>query len=201
MAEEEKQKIEEKKETTEKIAEAEEEKKQIEKEKISENVKEGAKKEEKKGKQKKEGKRPADKIIRRYEAVVRGHELPISTKYSVGICKFIINKRIEEAIDNLNQVIKKKKVVPMKGEIAHRKGKGISSGKYPIKSTEYFIKMLKTLRGNAINNGMELENTKITEAIANKASRPYRRFGTRQFKRTHIQIRCKEKKEKEKKKN
>ena len=72
----------------------------------------------------------------------------------------------------------------MKGEIPHRKG--MMSGRYPKKSAEYFIKLLKTLSANANVNG--LESPVISKAIANLASRPYSKFGRVRKKRTHIQI-------------
>jgi ribosomal protein L22 len=66
------------------------------------------------------------------------------------------------------------------------------AGRYPVKPVKYFIIMLKNLRANAIVNGME-EGT-IVEAIPNRASRPYGRFGSVKRKRTHVKIKIKEKK-------
>jgi len=63
----------------------------------------------------------------------------------------------------------------MKGEIPHRKGKGITSGRYPIKAASYFVKLLRQLGSNSKENG--LEEVIISEAIANKDSRPRKRFG------------------------
>ena len=148
-----------------------------------ESKKEEIKTEEKKGisKNKKES------------AYVRGVNVPISLKYSIDICKFIKRKRIQKAISDLEEVIVKKKAVPMKGEIAHRKGK-IMSGKFPKVASEYFIKMLKTLDGNSNVNG--LENPIISEAFANKGQMPYGRFGTVRRKRTHIIIKAEEEKKK-----
>ena len=80
----------------------------------------------------------------------------------------------------------------MKGEIPHRKGKGMMSGRYPKKATEHFVKLLKSLLANS--NANELNNPIIVEAVANFASRPYGRFGSIRRKRTHIRIKVKEKK-------
>lgn len=132
------------------------------------------------------------------EAVVNSRSVPISTKYAVSICKFILKKTPEKAIEDLELVLKKKKVVPMKGEYAHQKGKGIAGGKFPVRATEYFIKSLKTLQGNATVNG--IEEPIIVEAIANKARRPLGRFGRVQKKRTHLKIIVGEAKRKEVKK-
>jgi len=129
-------------------------------------------------------------VIKKDKAIVNGRSLPISTKYSMAICKFIKKKSIEKAIADLEEVLKFKKAVPMKGEIPHRKGK-IMSGRYPINAVKEFIRLLKNLLANSNVNG--LEEPIIAEVVPNKASRPYGRFGTIKRKRTHIKIIVKEK--------
>ena len=181
------------KKETEKVAEAQKEKikketpeKPVEKKETEEKpVKEEKSKEEKKKKVIK---------IKKTEAFVNETSIPISTKHSIAICKFIKGKKIEDAINNLEQVVLKKKAVPMKGEIPHRKG--MMSGRYPKKAAEHFIKVLKRLAANAIVNG--LENPVIAETIANFGSRPYGKFGRVRKKRTHLKITVKEKKEEKK---
>ncbi len=128
--------------------------------------------------------------IKKIESVVRGFNLPISTKQSVAICKFIKWKKIENAILDLEQVKVGKKAVPMKGEIPHRKGK-IMSGRFPKNSAIQFINLLKTLKSNSDVDGVE--NPIIIEAIANIAPRPLGKFGRVQRKRTHVKIVAKDK--------
>lgn len=135
------------------------------------------------------------KINRGY-AISNGKNLHISTKYACAICKFIKNKSIPNAITDLEDVIKQKKAVPMKGEIPHRKGK-IMSGRFPKKASGVFITLLKNLQGNA--NQHDIDNPVIYEAIANIAERPFGRFGRWQRKRTHVTIKARTKKNKEKK--
>ena len=79
----------------------------------------------------------------------------------------------------------------MKGEIPHRKGK-MMSGRFPQKAVEHFIKLLKSLSANAVVN--ELDEPVIVEAVPNIAQRPYGRFGRTRKKRTHVKIKCMEKK-------
>lgn len=129
---------------------------------------------------------------------VKGTSLPISTKYAVFLCKFIKHKGIEKAIADLEQVLVFKKSVPMKGEIPHRKGPGMSSGRFPKKATEYFIMLLKSLLANA--NANDIDEPIIKEAMANMASRPLGRFGSIKRKRTHVQISVVEKKTQKKSK-
>lgn len=134
--------------------------------------------------------------IKRKKAMVKSFSLHISTKHSIAICNFIRNKAIERAINDLEQVITLKKVVPMKGEIPHKKGRKISSGRYPKKAAEHFIKLLKSLLANS--NTIDLNNPIIVEAISNLASRPYGKFGRVKRKRTHVKIVASERKKSDK---
>lgn len=131
-------------------------------------------------------------------AEVNSVSLPISAKDSIALCKFIKRKKITDAINDLELVIRKKKPVKMSGEIPHRKGKGIYSGRFPKNASEYFIMLLKSLSSNAGMN--EIEEPVITEAISNLAPRPRGRFGRVRKKRTHVRIVARENKPREKKK-
>ena len=148
-------------------------------EEVSENIKE-TKKEEKKSKK-------LDEIkSKKTEAVVNISGLPISTKHSVAICNFIRGKNIDNAIAILEPVQMLKRAIPMKGEIPHRKG-DMMSGRYPVKAAGEFIKILKSLKANAIVNELELEKYVIF-CKADVASRPYRKSGRARGKRTNVQI-------------
>jgi ribosomal protein L22 len=129
-----------------------------------------------------------EKKTKKTEAIVNGRSLPISVKQGVAICNLIRGKNPEKAINILEEVIKMKKAVPMTGEIPHRKGKGMMSGRYPIKATENFILLLKSVKANAIANEMEIENCIIKECKTNTAPRPYKRFGKGKIKRAHVTI-------------
>ncbi|MDD5358202.1 MAG: uL22 family ribosomal protein [Candidatus Nanoarchaeia archaeon] len=140
-------------------------------------------------------------IVKKDEAIVNGVSVPISTKDAIAICNFIKRKSIDKALADLDDVVHFKRAIPMTGEIPHRKGKGMMSGRYPIRAIGHFTTMLKTLKANANVNGVE--EPIIVEAVPNKASRPYGRFGAIKRKRTHVKIRVVEKnklKNKEKKK-
>jgi ribosomal protein L22 len=140
--------------------------------------------------------------VKKTEVFARGVNLPISTKDAKFICKFIMKKRLGDAIRDLKQVELGRKAVPMTGEIPHRKGKRISSGRFPKKAAKNFGIILKSLAANA-NEG-SIDEPIIVEAMANQAARPYGRFGRTQKKRTHVKVIVKEKskikKKKEKKK-
>ena len=160
---------------------------QVEKQKPVEKKKEETKTEDKKTKEPSKQKPVAKKT----EVGVNSSNIPVSTKYSMAICKFIKNKKIEKAIRDLQEVILLKKAVPMKGEIPHRKGKGIMSGRFPVRAARQFVILLKSLQGNAMNHS--LEEPIISEAIANIGVRPFGRFGRVRKKRTHITIKAKSK--------
>lgn len=146
---------------------------------------------------KEEKEKNAKKVERpkRTEAIVNAYNIPISTKHCMAISKFIKGKTIAQARKDLEDVLKFKKAVPMKGEIPHRKGK-IMSGRYPQKSVKNFLVLLKSLEGNS----QDINTPVIVEAIANIGERPYGRFGRVRKKRTHIYLKAIEKKLKEDKK-
>jgi len=137
-------------------------------------------------KEDKKEEKPAEPVVKGKfkEAVVNGKDLRISTKHAVAVCDFIRGKDVDVAIKELEEVENMKRAIPMKGEIPHRKG--MMSGRYPVKAVSNFIKLLKSVRANALYHDLELEKLKIY-AMANVASRPQKRGGAR-FKRSHVQI-------------
>ncbi|UCD20883.1 MAG: hypothetical protein JSW08_03880 [archaeon] len=158
--------------------------------------------EEKPAEEKKEEKKPEPKKIPpkgERKASVHFKNIPISTKHSIAICRFIKHKNPQECITLLEKVIAKRLPIPMKGEIPHRKHKvkGKPAGRYPVKASRYFIKALKNLIGNAKFKLLAVDKMYITLAKANLANRPRRgtrlAYGPKQFKRTHFIIEAKEK--------
>lgn len=130
--------------------------------------------------------------VKKTEAVMRGKDLPISKKHSMAICDLIRGKKIEPMILELEQIAKLKKPIVMRGEIPHRHGK-IMSGRYPVNACKVFIKLLKCLNANASVNS--LENVYLAIAIANDASRPFKRGGSMRFKRTNVLLIARERKQ------
>ena len=147
------------------------------------------KKEEIKMESKPEVKKIEAKKVKKTEAVVRGLGIPISSKQSFAISKFIKNKEITKAIKELEEILLHKRALPMKGEIPHRKGP-IMSGRYPRNALREFVKLLKSLIANA--NVNEISNPVIVEAYGNFASRPYGKSGRVRKKRSNIMIMARE---------
>ena len=156
---------------------------------VKEEIKPDVKKEEVKAEKPKKEEKPSiakPVIKKKNKAIANGFSVRISLKASIAICKMISRKSPENAIEILEQVLLKKKAVPMRTrEIGHRKGKGICEGRFPKRASEEIIKILKQLIANSNIN--EIENPIITIAKANKATRPYR-SGGKKAKRTHIYL-------------
>lgn len=153
------------------------------------------------GEKKKETKKQPVKKIKKEFAVVNADNARISTVYAIEICRFLKGKRIGDAIRDLEDVIAKKKYVPMRGEYGHKHGKGkfaSGAGKYPVNASKEFIVLLKSLAGNA--NANDMDEPYVAEAIANNAQRPRGRFGKWERKRCHVKLIAKEMKIKENKK-
>ncbi len=129
--------------------------------------------------------------VKREDAKANGISLPISTKDSVAICKFIRGKSLDKALADLEEVLNFKRAIPMNKGFPHRKGKGMMAGRYHTKPVGFFIKLLKDVKANANMNG--IDEPVIVEAVPNRAARPYGRFGRVQRKRTHVLVRVIEK--------
>ena len=178
-------------------------KKSLVKEKVETDKKVGKKETSKASENKSEDKKETDKdkkvekkkvekkLPKKDEAVALGKSFHISKKHGMYICSFIKNKKIDDAMKDLGEVILMKRAVPFKGEIPHRKGRGMMSGRYPVKAAGLFINLLKSLKGNVLVNGMDLDKTRIKIASANWAARPMR-SNRREGKRTHVVLKARE---------
>lgn len=109
-------------------------------------------------------------------AIARGKDLPIKWKHAVNICDAIKSKRmfIDEAIEFLENVIKKKEYVPYfkhRRHYAHRKSSDKwkwPQGAYPEKAARYIIKVLRAARANAEDTGLDASRCIIFAMSAHK---------------------------------
>ena len=129
-------------------------------------------------------------------AIVRGIDLPISTKQAIELCNFIRYKSVIRAKKQLSLTLKKKLAIPLTRfhkDRGHRKGK-IGPGFYPQKATKHIIDLLNSLEANAQNKGLNTEILFVKKAMANKAGTAAH-FGRqrRSMKRTHIELIAEEK--------
>jgi large subunit ribosomal protein L22 len=115
----------------------------------------------------------------------------ISSKHAIVLADAVRNKSLETAKKILKEVLEKKKALPFlrfNHKIGHRKG--MASGRYPEKATQKMLELVESLEANAQYKGLNTADMKIVEVRANRASRPlrYGRMGSRQSKRTHIDV-------------
>jgi large subunit ribosomal protein L22 len=116
----------------------------------------------------------------------------ISTKASIEIANFIRGKKSSEAKVILERVLKKKQAIPFRrftDGVGHRKGAGISAGRFPIKACEIFITLIKQCEANAQAKGLS-SDLRIVHLVPQQGSNTFRhgRLRRRSYKRTHLEI-------------
>jgi large subunit ribosomal protein L22 len=124
-----------------------------------------------------------------------GINLPISRKISIEICNFLKGKKISLAKEDLGQVIRKKKAVPI---TRFNKGTGhkkkIGPGKYPINASREILGLIESVEANAQFKGLNTSDLIIYHISASKGATQwhYGRQRRRQMKRTNVVVVVKE---------
>jgi large subunit ribosomal protein L22 len=124
-------------------------------------------------------------------AKANGRDLGISTKKSVEICNNLRGKPLSKAKAMLERVIAKESAMPMtrfNRDTAHKPG--IGPGKYPVRTAEGILSILKSAESNAQNKGLNTKELVVLHIAAHKAARPWH-FGRKRrikMKRTHIEV-------------
>jgi len=106
-------------------------------------------------------------------AKAKANELNVSPKHSIEIAGFIRNKRVNDAIAYLNDVIRLRKAVPFRyfnRNVAHKRGLpgNWDAGRYPVKASKEYIRILESVKKNAEYLGLDAENLEIIHASANR---------------------------------
>ena len=134
-------------------------------------------------------------------AKVQGRGLPISKKFAVEVCDFIRYKPLSKANALLTEVLEMKRAVPFrryKKDQSHKPSVG--PGRYPLKTSYYFIKLLHSLEKNAEQKGLNSEALVVSVAMANKGNTRMRQGRHRgQMKNTHVLLCAEERAEKKEK--
>lgn len=132
-----------------------------------------------------------------------GRDLRISWKKAVEVCRFIKGRRLNEARELLEKVLKKEIMIPyttFNRERAHHGSVSRhSSGGYPIRVVREVLKILKNLEANAESKGLNVEKLVVVHAAAHKGP-VIRRYIPRAFGRStpffqqlvHIEVAVKE---------
>ncbi|MBI5872017.1 50S ribosomal protein L22 [archaeon] len=132
-------------------------------------------------------------------------QLPVSTKHTVMLARFIRCKPVEKAKKMLSLIISKKLAVPFPRfnfDLGHKKPH-IGPAQYPVKAATAMLAALNSAEKNAINKGLNEKKLFISACIANKGVR-HQHTGRKirqRMKRTRIFIEVREKEEKKEGKN
>lgn len=106
-------------------------------------------------------------------ARVYGKDLRISPKHATEISREIKGMKIEGAKAYLESVVEKKKPVAFKRynkKVGHKKGLvGWDAGRYPVKASRFFLKLLNELQANAEYKGLDAERLRIVHASSYKS--------------------------------
>jgi len=104
-------------------------------------------------------------------AKASGRDLRMSPKLSVEVCTEIKGMMLNDAIKLLDDVIAKRKPIPLRrfnDSQGHKKGKGFGPGRYPVKVAKEIKKILLNARNNAEQKGLDPDRLKIIHAAAHK---------------------------------
>lgn len=106
-------------------------------------------------------------------AKAKANELNMSPKHSIEIAGFIRHQRVNNAIAYLNEVVRLKKAIPFRHfnrNVAHKRGLpgNWDAGRYPVKASKEFIRVLESVKKNAEYLGLDAENLEIIHASANR---------------------------------
>lgn len=104
---------------------------------------------------------------------VSGRNMPVSHKQCYEVANFIRGKQIDRAIKLLENVIIQKTAVPYRRynrDICHKAGK-VGPGRYPRKTSEHIIKLLRNLKGQAQDKGLDTVKVFIVHAAMQKGLR------------------------------
>ncbi|MHC1609227.1 MAG: 50S ribosomal protein L22 [Candidatus Methanofastidiosia archaeon] len=105
-------------------------------------------------------------------AKVYGKELRISPKHATEISRELKGMKIEVAKIFLEDVINMKRAVPFKKynkKVGHKRGLvGWDAGRYPVKASKHFLKLLNELQLNAEYKGLDADKLRIVHASSYK---------------------------------
>jgi large subunit ribosomal protein L22 len=118
------------------------------------------------------------------------HSLPISTKVSTQVCRFVKGLPVAKAKRALQDVLGMKRAVPMfrhYKETAHKPGMAV--GRYPVKACKAVLGVIASAEANAQFKGLNSADLIIHHAAAQQGptARGQGRTGG-QMRQTHIEI-------------
>ena len=112
-------------------------------------------------------------------AAARGTGLNISPKAAREDCKALKGMDLEKAKNYLGRVIKMDQAVPFKrhdGKVGHRRGKGMSTGRYPVKTAAAILKVIESAGNNGEAIHIDIENWRILHIATSRGTSFESRF-------------------------
>lgn len=100
-----------------------------------------------------------------------GKEFQISSKTSIEICNYLRGRKVDTALNILEDVIEGDRAIPYRKhnkQVSHNKGVG--PGGYPKKASKKIRDLIEEARSNAENKGLDSDNMKILGLVAHKGS-------------------------------
>ena len=112
-------------------------------------------------------------------AAARGTGLNISPKAAREVCKALKGMDLEKAKNYLGRVIEMNQAVPFKrhdGKVGHRRGKGMSTGRYPVKTAAAILKVIESAGNNGEAIHIDIENWRILHFATSRGTSFESRF-------------------------
>ncbi|KAL1955078.1 hypothetical protein VTO42DRAFT_9067 [Malbranchea cinnamomea] len=114
-------------------------------------------------------------------ARARGSYLRVSFKNTRETAQAINGKKLQRAVAFLENVIAHKEAVPMRryagstGRCAQAKQHGVTKARWPVKSAQYLLSLLKNAEANADTKGLDTGNLIVKHIQVNQAPKQRRR--------------------------
>ncbi|KAI9825536.1 MAG: 60S ribosomal protein L17 [Sarea resinae] len=114
-------------------------------------------------------------------AKAHGQYLRVSFKNTREASRAIAGKKVDRAIAYLENVIAHKEAVPMRryagstGRTAQGKNLGVSKARWPVKSAEFLLGLLRNAEANADTKGLDTGNLIVKHIQVNQAPKQRRR--------------------------
>lgn len=117
-------------------------------------------------------------------------DIPVSIKYMREIANTIKGMKLNKAMKFLEEVIKLRQPIPFKryhGKLSHKRGLADRfkwpAGRYPVKGAKYTLQVLRNVKANAENKGLDVDKLVIVHIAAHKGI-TLKRYMPRAFGRT-----------------
>lgn len=124
------------------------------------------------------------------------HELHISPKHAVEICRELKHRPLKSAKSILQDVIALKRAIPMRRynhDVPHRPG--IGPGRYPKRAATELLRLLKDAESNAEYKGLDAERLVVAHMAARRGRviqgstpRAYGRFSRKNVETVTVEV-------------